>query len=90
MAIRMDILWILMHVVAGLAGLLVSLLLLYLVLRLLTVIGRTWRVLNPPPDLDKAQEIARIRHEAEQAMDEVSKEFLDDIYRQALRDWSRF
>ena len=86
----MDILWILMHVVAGLAGLLVSLLLLYLVLRLLTVIGRTWRVLTHPPDVDKAQEIARIRHEAERAMDEVSKEFLDDIYRQALRDWSRF
>jgi hypothetical protein len=86
----MNLVCLLIYIVTLLAGLLVVALLAYGLLRLFGAIHRAYLALFVRAKPDRVSQIHETRRKAQQSMDEVSKEFLDDIYQQTLRDWSRF
>lgn len=86
----MNVVPLLIVAVILLMGLLVVMLLVYLLLRLMGALRRAYLGLFTRPKPHALYRLHDTRRLAKQAIDDASDEFLEDVYQQTLRDWSRF
>lgn len=86
----MNPICLLIDIAIVLTGLLVVALLAYSLLRLMGALRRAYLTLFARPKPHALYRLHNTRRSAQQAMDDASDEFLDDIYRQAMHDWSHF
>lgn len=86
----MNLICLLIYSAIVLTGLLIVALLAYTLLRLMGALRRAYLGLftrRKPHALYRLHDTRRV---AKQGIDDASDEFLEDVYRQTLRDWSRF